>query len=238
MTKMLLLLSVTSGCSLVCAACSEDSKPAPGHERHVELSRHFGGQPLRYLGEFHDSHVYVDPTEDNELANGYACAVFVAREDFLVLFRNPNDGHLAVHDPATGANLPNDLNFMDLPSDALMAKAWSIATGQSHADVIESGREGRSWAKVDVLTDAGDIEIVFVSQNVEIDADLQMEFTLILSLTEQRFTFFFDASGTSFAPVASDIFWTPLEDIEYRDVRKGEAEEAIWEFVRNNRFEE
>ena len=55
-----------------------------------------------------------------------------------------------------------------------------------------------------------------------------------MTLNEQRVMFFFDATGTTFAPITCDFFWTPLEDIEHREMRKQGVERAVWSFIQEN----
>jgi len=53
-----------------------------------ELTCHFEGQDLKCLGSFYNNFVYIDPSEDPELKDGYVVSVHTAREDYIILFKD------------------------------------------------------------------------------------------------------------------------------------------------------
>ena len=223
---------VVIGLSIYSFIRQPDSDTSP-----PELSEHFEGREAKYVGAFHDNHVYIPANEEGTFEAGaladdhFVTPVMVAREEFAVLLYNQQDQTFGIFE---AANPPDDLHSVEfVRSDAAekLSAAWSLARNKSSSNQVRSGREGREWIYVDVLfADSNETEHFYVSP--EVREDSVYLYTTLLIVNEQQNLFFFDPDSKRFAPVRTDPLWTPLEDIEYRPMEANGVGAAVWKVVK------
>ncbi len=215
-------------------------KPDMYSNQKPELSEYYTIKDQKYLGSFYLNHIYINPDEDPRLKDGYSERVWVVREDYFLIIRNPADGKMAFFDPRADAKKRiSELSFVERKSESIVYKSWQVASGGTKPDKQLAGTEGRNWMQVGSRVIRNDqspysIDIWFVLPEAEKDPESGMEVVTLLIFNEQRLDFYFNAQGTEVAPVVNDILWTPQEELKYRKVSEQGADKVIWDYLIQN----
>ena len=114
-----------------------------------EISEYYTIKDLKHMGSFYLNHIYINPDEDPRLKDGYVEQVWVVREDYYMIIRNPVSGKMVLFDPITDTKKRiNDLDFVEHKSGSIVYKSWQVASGRVKPDKQLGGNEGRNWLEV------------------------------------------------------------------------------------------
>ena len=199
-----------------------------------ELYPHFSYEGLEYVGEFYQNYAYTNVDNAVGLAdNHYVTTVFVAREDFGGLVYDHNSHKFAVMDinePKTDA----ELEFHAPSEDSLFIKMWNKAKSSEWEEKdIKIGSENRKWIYADVIAQKEEINSYYFNSEITYHEELGKSSVAVLVMNEKRYTFYFDPDNNTFAPVASDFFWVPLEEMKYQEMKEGGIGFEVWNFIKD-----
>jgi hypothetical protein len=200
-----------------------------------ELSPHYSGNSFQYVGDFHNNYVYIIKNDEGRLGvkdndNKYYADVISAREQFFVMARRPSDGKLALIE-YTHLKNPNfqlnDINFLTPPDDSMLAKAWLRL---SNAKKYESDRkkgQKQEWFFVGINAQERLSETYYVSIEIKTDPKSSLQFTSLLTVTNERYSLILDPTTKKYTPIVTDPLGTPLDKPKNRDMSPGGMAAAV-----------
>jgi hypothetical protein len=200
-----------------------------------ELYPHFG---FEYVGDFYHNFAYTNVDDAGGLAdNHYVAPVYVAREDFGGFIYDHNSHKFAVIDidPRYDESMKDaEPEFHDMPEDNLFVKMWNKAKSSEWEDKdIKIGSENRKWIYADVIAQKEEINSFYFNPEIVYHKELGKSSVAVLVMNEKRYTFYFDPDNNTFAPVASDFFWVPLEEMKYQEMKEGGIGFEVWNFIKD-----
>lgn len=197
-----------------------------------ELFPHISYEGIEYIGEFYQNYVYTNVNDAHSLAdNHYVASVFVTREDLGILVYDHNSHQFAVMDDYELDN--EEPEFYDLTEDNIYAKMWNKAYTSDWEDKdIKNGSENRKWIYIDTNYQEKEIDRFYFDPIIEYNKMIDHSAIRFLIMNEKRYTFYFDPDNNKYAPVTSDFFWVPLEEIKYQVMKDGEVGFGIWNFIK------
>ena len=198
-----------------------------------ELFPHISYEGIEYIGEFYQNYVYTNVNDAHSLAdNHYVASVFVTREDLGILIYNHNSHQFAVTDVYELDN--KEPEFYVLKEDNIYVRIWNKANNSNWDDKdIKDGSENRKWICIDTVYQDKEIDRIYFNPNILYDKIIDQSAISFLILNEKRYTFYFDPKNNKFAPVASDFFWVPLEEIKYQEMKDGDVGFGVWNFLKD-----
>lgn len=237
------LFPIIAGCAFVITSCGkspiQSERVEQANADQPELAPHFRGTNFVYVGDFFGNHAYIQLNDggnmSSALADGhFVASVVTARESTIMLFQNPKTGEVAVLDPSnpeSAKKTASDLKFAAISPETPPGKAWARASNPSA--FVSDKKKGRSqeWIYVDMATTDRQIDSFYVSTEIKTEAKSGLRYVPILGITEERFMFYLDPKNNKFAPVRNDLFWTPKEEMKYREITAGGVAEAVLKLV-------
>ena len=217
---------------------------ACGQKSRGELNPHFG-KSTQYLGNFHGNFGYMIKSEDNstQLKGGeFVVSVKSASEKFLTVIRRPTDGYIAVIErgDARGLRLadltPSELKFQAIAEGTKILAAWNRATNPgAFKDKTKKG-ERRKWIYVDSDVLKQQTDRFYVSAGVQLDPKTKLQIAEILVVSEESFLLFINPDKNKFAPVATNLFGSPLDKAIYENIPAGSmAAKVLEELLKGTR---
>lgn len=157
----------------------------------------------------------------------------MAREDFGGLIYDHNSHKYAVMD-VNGLKKKPEPEFYNLPEDNLYVKMWNKAKSYEWEDKdIKIGSENRKWVHADTIAQKEEINHFYFDPRIIDHKEVESSSMLFLVMNEKRYTFYFDPDNNTFAPVVSDFFWVPLEEMKYREMKEGGIGFKVWNFIKD-----
>lgn len=200
-----------------------------GAQSGGELFPYYRGTEFRFVGSYFGDHVYVRPSGTVQFENDKLAAdTFIVTEQFASIARKPSTKKIAMVPDLDAVGDLREADFFTPPSGTLLEKALQVYISQRSNGRIRSGRT-RDWLYVDLEPD---LRAVYVSSTDGAEHRHGLEIIPMLSIKEQRCLLFIDYRNRRFAPVNTDLFGTPQEEIEYRPIRDGQMEDRISEIIR------
>ena len=208
-------------------------------EESPELAPHFPTKEFVYIGSFFWNYTYIHKNEDGKLVGAladehYEAYIASAREKVFALVQHPKTQQFALFDPSdreSGKQEFSDLKFQSASVDSAFAKAWLRATTPTAFEKDRKKGRLQEWIYVDVAAKDRQVDRFYVGTEIKTEPKSGFRFVPLLDVTEERAVFFLDPKHKQFAPVTTDLFWTPLEEMKYRDITVGGVGEAVMNFV-------
>ncbi len=113
-----------------------------------------------------------------------------------------------------------------------MAKAWErVSNPKAHEADRTKGKQ-QEWLSVGFDAQTRQTERFYVGTEIKTEPKSSLQFTPLLTVTEERFTLFLDPSNNKYAPVSADPLGTPLDPIKYREMPPDSMAAAVWKLLK------
>lgn len=204
-----------------------------------EIGPHFLKDRCSFIGEVYGNSVYINADDEGRFGNksqdGTVYAdVWVAREDFYIMFRHPKkDAYAMVDsaDPTFSKKKFSELEFGDFHVDSLPHKAWIRASSpKSYEKDRKTGKEF-AWIYVDAKGDRKQTDRFYVSPEIKLDSSTGCRFVTVMIVNEQRFSVFIDPAKRRFSTELTDRLAMPVEEKKFSQMKRGDLSEAILGFM-------
>ena len=205
-----------------------------------ELGPYFTGKEFHYVGTFYAHNFsYILENEGGKLGsslseNHKVADVWTAREAISIIVQQPETKKFALLDssnPETKGMSFEQLTFRDAPQESDIAQGWARANSpESFSKDLKKGKSA-NWIFVESAPTPTGRRKVYVGAEIKTNEKYNCRIVPLLEVFQNHYTFFLDPDNKKFAPVKTDEFGTPKEEIKYRDITPGGVGEAVLKAV-------
>ena len=205
-----------------------------------ELGPYFTGKDFHYVGTFYTHNFsYIHENEGGTLSNSLSenhkvVDVWTAREAMSIIVQQPETKKFALLDPSnpeTKGLSFEQLTFQNAPQESDIAQGWARANSPESFSKDRRKGKNTNWILIESAPTPTGRRQVYVGDKIKTNEKYNCRIVPLLEVFQDHYMFFLDPDNKKFAPVRTDEFGTPKEEIKYRDITPGSVGEAVLKAV-------
>jgi hypothetical protein len=205
-----------------------------------ELGPYFTGKEYHYVGTFYKQNFsYILENEGGALSNALSenhkvANIWTAHEAIVVIIQQNSTKKFAIIDPSspetTGLTF-DKIKFQDALQGSDLAQAWARASSPESFSKDRKKGKTHNWVFVESGPTPTGTRQVYVGDEININSDFNCRAVPLLEVTQTNYMLFLDPKNRKFAPVKTDAFGAPTEEMKYRDITPGGVAEAVMKIL-------